>query len=222
MCLKFADGDYYQIVPHTTLHASVPHGVIEYYEGKNHIHARVPRVMAESGYEPALIETEEFIEYMENSDNQLTIRIRHIRGADIVLISDSFDPDKTTATELIAEINNKLEYDGAKNPYIIGFFYSNVLPYQSDYKSAVKEAFGQRFIDVEEILKTPVLSEHSEMIVSSIALDLLRQKATSNDILTIAHDKYPECMLKDETHFNDKGRYAAAKIIIKEAMKNGI
>lgn len=222
VCLKFADGDYYQIVPHTTLRASVPYGVIEYYEEKNHIHAIVPRVMAESGYEPALFETQEFIENTESSDNQSNIRISHIRGADIVMISNNFDPDKTSPTELIAEINNKLEYYGAKNPYITGFFYSSLLPYQSDYKAIVKEAFGQRFIDVEEILKTPVLSEHSELIVSSIAFDLIRQKPTEEDILKIMHKEYPDCIMQDERNFNDKGRYAVAKTIIKEAMNNGI
>lgn len=52
--IRFADGDYYQIIPYTPLHASVPYGILQYQEDKNKIYAQVPRVMAKTDYEPTL------------------------------------------------------------------------------------------------------------------------------------------------------------------------
>lgn len=43
--IRFADGDYYQIVPHTRLYASIPYISIDYWENKNTIHAKIPRLM---------------------------------------------------------------------------------------------------------------------------------------------------------------------------------
>ena len=220
--VRFADGDYYQIVPYTPLHASIPYAVIEYNEDKNKIKAKVPRVMAESGYEPTVSDVIEFIENVQNEDNPSVIYMRHICGSDIILINDRLKPNEFTPVELVAQIHDKIQYYGANNPFIAGFFHSSVNIYQKEYKASLKETFNQRYIDVEEILKTPVVSEYSEMIVSSIVFDLIRQKPASDDILKITHGEYPECILQDETHFNEKGRYAAAKIIIKEAIHNGI
>ena len=220
--VRFADGDYYQIVPYTPLHASIPYAVIQYNEDKNKIKAKVPRVMAEIGYEPAVSDVIEFMEDVQNQNNPSVIHMRHIRGSDIILINDRLKPNELPPAELVAQISDKIEYYGANNPFIAGFFHSSVNIYQKEYKATLKETFNQRYIDVEEILKTPVLSEHSEMIVSSIAFDLIRQKPASDDILKITHGEYPECIMQDETHFNEKGRYAAAKIILKEAIHNGI
>ena len=43
--VHFADGDRYQIVPRTPLHACVPRIAVCYSENKNMIFAQVPRVM---------------------------------------------------------------------------------------------------------------------------------------------------------------------------------
>ena len=43
--IQFANGDYYQIVPHTHLRASAPYFSVDYWENKNTIHAKIPRVM---------------------------------------------------------------------------------------------------------------------------------------------------------------------------------
>lgn len=43
--IRFANGDYYQIVPHTLLFASKPCAGIDYWENKNTIYAKIPRVM---------------------------------------------------------------------------------------------------------------------------------------------------------------------------------
>ena len=220
--IRFADGDYYQIVPHTHLHASVPYGVIEYSENKNKLHARVPRVMAEIGYESAVTETMEFINDVTSNQNTSSVYIRHISGADIILIGDCPEQNQISLKELVTHIHDIIEYYRAKNPYITGLFHSNGNICQENLKAVLKEHFPQKYIDVEEILKTPVWSEHSEMIVSSIAIDLLGQKAMDSDVIRIAQHKYPECIMQDETHFNEKGCYAAAKIIVREAIKNDI
>ena len=117
-------------------------------------------------------------------------------------------------------ITDKIEYVGADNPYIAGFFHSRELSEQYNYKCAIKETFGNRYIDVETILKTPVLSQNSDMIVSSIAFDMLKLKPTSDDILMIAHDEYPSYIMQDDTHFNENGYKLAAKIILKEAVNH--
>lgn len=220
--IQFADGDYYQILPYTHLRASVPYGVIEYSENKNQLYAKVPRVMAEIGNEVGVTEVTEFINDVTSVQNTSSVYIRHISGADIILIGDAPEQDSITAEELATHINDIIEYYRAKNPYITGLFHSNGNACQENLKAVLKEHFAQKYIDVEEILKTPVWSEHSKMIVSSIGIDLLRQKATDSDIIRIAHNEYPECMLQDESHFNEKGCYAAAKIIVREAIKNGI
>ena len=41
----FADGDRYQIIPRTPLHASIPRIAVSYSENKNTIFGQVPRVM---------------------------------------------------------------------------------------------------------------------------------------------------------------------------------
>ena len=47
--VHFADGDRYQIVPRTPLHARVPRIAVCYSENKNTIFAQVPRVMGRCG-----------------------------------------------------------------------------------------------------------------------------------------------------------------------------
>lgn len=219
--IRFADGDYYQIVPNTSLKASVPYGALSYYENKNQIIAQVPRVMAESNYVPALHEIEEFISSVDSNENRLPIRIRHINGADIILISNNIDISNITPYELIEHINRKIEYFGAENPYISGFFHVDEIPEHNEYYMAVKETFGKKFIDVEAVLKTPILSKHSKQIISSVVFDTLRERPTHNDILLIAHNEYPERIMQDETHFNKKGCQAAARVILKEVYNIG-
>ena len=220
--LRFADGDYYQIVPHSLLQASVPHGDIVYSENKNLIYGLVPRVMSEYGYEPMVNEVMELIEEMQDDKKEPAVCIRHIGKADIIMTGSSFDTDQVTSSQLTAQISDMIEYYNAKAPFIAGFFHSSADPAELHYKKALKNAFGSRFIDVEEILKTPVYSEHSKMIISSIAIDLLRQKASADDIRNAFIHHYPECILLDETHFNEKGCYAAARAIVKEINKNVI
>lgn len=218
--IRFADGDYYQVVPHTPLKAQTPFGVLDYCENKNKIIAQVPRVMGKSDYEPALNEMTAFIESVDSADNNHLVRIHHINGADIVLIGNSIDTGNITSEELVERINRKIEYIGAENPYLSGLFHTDEMPEQNEYLAAVKSAFGEKFIDVEEILKTPVLSKHSGMIVSSVAFELIKQRTTKDDILAIAHNEYPKCIMQDMTHFNEKGCYAAAKILLKEIFKH--
>ena len=43
--IQFSDGDRYQIVPHSDLHASIPYASVDYWENKNTIYARIPRIM---------------------------------------------------------------------------------------------------------------------------------------------------------------------------------
>lgn len=219
--IRFTDGDYYQIVPDTLLKASVPYDVLSYYENKNQIIAQVPRAMVESNYVPALNEIEEFVSSVDSKDNKLPIRIRHIYGADIIMISNNIDISNITPYELIEQINGKIEYFGTENPYISGFFHVDEIPEHNEYYMAVKETFEKKFIDVEALLKTPILSKHSEQIISSVAFDMLRERPTHNDILLIAHNEYPERIIQDETHFNKKGCQAVARVILKEVYNIG-
>ena len=76
---------------------------------------------------------------------------------------------------------------------------------------------GDYFIDVQKILKTPVFDNATGDVISSIAFDKLRQKPTSEDILSVIDGQYPVCIMQDETHFNDKGLKLVAQTILQEA-----
>ncbi len=104
--IRFADGDYYQIVPYTPLHACIPYGVINYCENKNLIRARVPRVMAKSGYEPAINEIMEMITNSESGDITESVQIKHIKEADIIVINNNSDITSLTPSGLVGYIKN--------------------------------------------------------------------------------------------------------------------
>ena len=213
--IRFSDGDYYQIVPNTPLKAKVPMGVLSYCENKNQIIAQVPRVMKESDYCPALNELEAFIACVDSEDNERPIQIRHINDKEIVLIGN-IHTNSTTPDELIERIERMADFIGAESPYVSGFFHVDEISEQNSYYEAVRETYGDRFIDVETILKTPVYGKGSEMVVSSVAFGLLKQEPSCTDILSIIHNEYPERIMNDNTHFNEKGCEAAARAIIKE------
>lgn len=218
--IRFSDGDYYQIVPNTPLKAKVPIGVLSYSENKNRIVAQVPRVMKESDYCPALNELEAFIDCIDSEENEHPVQIRRISDKAIVLIGN-IDTNNTTPTELIERIERMAEFVGAEEPYVAGFFHVDELSEQHLYYDTVKETFGERFVDVEAILKTPVYGKDSETVVSSVVFDLLKQRPSRNDILSIIHNEYPERIIEDETHYNEKGCQAAAKVIVKEVFNIG-
>lgn len=218
--IRFSDGDYYQIVPNTPLKAKVPLGVLSYCENKNQIIAQVPRVMKESDYCPALNELEAFIASVDSEENERPVQIRRINDKAIVLIGN-IDTNSTTPDELIERINHMAEFVGEDSPYVSGFFHVDEIPGQNEYYEAIKESFGERFVDVEAILKTPVYGKDSETVVSSIAFDILKQRADRNDIMSIIHNECPERVMQDETHFNNNGCQAAARVILKEVFNIG-
>lgn len=218
--IRFADGDYYQIVPNTSIKVCVPYGVLSYSADSNTIIAQVPRVMAESDYIPSLNELESFIKCIDSENTKHPVQIRRINDKYIVLIGN-IDTNNTTPTELIEQIIHMAEYVGAENPYVSGFFHIDELPEQTAYYEAVKNTFGKRFIDIEAILKTPVYARNSETIVSSVVFDLLKQRPTKNDILCIIHNEYPERIMSNNTHFNNFGCSAAARVILKEVFDLG-
>ena len=218
--IRFSDGDYYQIVPDTPLKAQVPEGVLSYCENKNRIVAQVPRVMKESGYVPALNELEAFIACIDSEDNERPLRIRRIKDKAIILIG-KIDVSDTTPADVIEGMERMAEFVGAESPYAAGFFHTDELTEQSFFYEKVKETYGDRFVDIEAILKTPVYAKDSETIVSSVAFEMLKQIPDRNDILRIAHSEYPDRIMKDETHFNENGCHAAARIILKEVYNIG-
>ena len=213
-------GDYYQIVPNTPLKAKIPMGVLSYCENKNQIIAQVPRVMEESDYCPALNELEAFIVCIDSEDNERPVQIRRINNKAIVLIGN-IDTANTTQNELLERIERMAEFVGAESLYVAGFFHADEIPEQASYYEAVKGTYGDRFIDVETILKTPVYGKDSETIVSSVIFDLLKQRPSRDDILSIIHNEYPDRIMQDETHYNEKGCQAAARVILKEVFNIG-
>lgn len=218
--IRFSDGDYYQIVPNTPLKAKVPMGVLSYCENKNQIIAQVPRVMKESDYCPALNKLEAFIACVDREENERPVQIRRINDKAIIMIGN-IDTDNTTPTELIECIEHMAEFVGAGSPYICGFFHVDEIPEQACYYETVKGTYGDRFIDVETILKTPVYGKDSETIVSSVAFDLLKQRPNRDDILSIIYNEYPERIMNDNTHYNENGCQAAARVILKEVFNIG-
>lgn len=218
--IRFADGDYYQIVPDTPLKAKVPLGVLSYCENKNRIFAQVPRVMADNDYLPALNELELYIASVDSNENERPVQIRLINDKALVLIGN-IDTGSTAPAELFERIERMAEFVGTESPYVSGFFHADELPEQNEYYTALKEYFGEKFIDAKVTLKTPVYARDSETVVSSVTFDLLRQRPNRNDILSIIHNEYPERILQDKTHFNEKGCEAAARVLLKEVFNIG-
>ena len=64
-------------------------------------------------------------------------------------------------------------------------------------------------------MKEPVYSENHELI-SCKALQIAGIEPTEQDLKRIAFSKYPECILYDETHFNNLGYEIIASILTKE------
>ncbi len=206
--LHFADGDIYTIVPFTKLHALLPFNCIGYHEHKNDIVGIVPRVMAKSGYIPFTDKLAEFISDFQSENTFISVEGIQEK---VILFVRNFQSGVSTE-ELIQNIKNTAENYGTEVYYVTGFFYDNI----DNYHSVMKNAFGKYFIDVQKILKTPVFENTSDKIISSIAFDQLNQTPSVTDILSIEHGEYPDCILLDETHFNDKGLHLVARTILQE------
>ena len=151
-----------------------------------------------------------FISEADGDNSNRFSRLLYIHEQDIVIL-ENIDTERTTPAELIDSVRNRLEYYGIEAPYAAGFFHADERPEYGDYLAAAKEYFGEKFIDVETILKTLVYKDGD--IVSSTAMNLLKVTPTADDIALIADNKYPGYIQKDETHFNKNGCYAAAKVI---------
>ena len=206
--LRFADGDNYTVVPFTKLHAMLPFNCIGYHEHKNDIVGVVPRVMAKNDYIPFTDELAEFIGDFQ-SENRL-IGVKRIPDTDILLVRDV--ESGISAEELVQNIRNTAENYGIKVFYVSGFFYDT----PDSYHTVMETAFGKYFIDVQKILKTPVFENTSDKIISGIAFDKLHLTPSVTDILSIQNGEYPDCILLDETHFNDKGLQLVAQTILQE------
>ena len=133
----------------------------------------------------------------------------------------NIDTTSTTPTELIERIEHMAEFVGADEPYVSGFFHADEMPEQASYYETVRETYGDKFIDVETILKTPVYDKDSETVVSSVVFDLLKQRPNRDDILSIIHNEYPERIMQDNIHFNENSCEAAARTILKEVLNIG-
>lgn len=204
--IRFADGGNYQIIPDTPIKIQRLKGTEYYPKYPNIFEANVPRRMKI----PDLSGLMMFISEADGDNSNRFSRFLYIHEQDIVIL-ENIDTERITPAELIDSVRNRLEYYGIEAPYAAGFFHADERPEYGDYLAAAKEYFGEKFIDVETILKTPVYKDGD--IVSSTAMNLLKVTPTADDIALISDNKYPGYIQKDETHFNKNGCYAAAKVI---------
>ena len=212
--IRFADGDYYQVTPCTAVKATVPHEMPLYHRHMNRIIAQVPRVMGYRDFIPGILVLRETIAKMEGPENDKLLRVCAIGFTDVVLISDCIDTNTVTPADLVARINAVAESSEADFVFVAGLFHADELPWQAEYIEAVRTAFQERFIDVEANLKTIVFDTNHNNIVASGAIDMLRIPPTEEDLLNILHHEYISGMMEDTTHFNDKGCYAAARMLL--------
>ena len=202
----FADGDVYTAVPFTKLHAVLPLRCIGYHEQKNEIVGMIPRVMAENRYIPFADTLAEFLGEFQNDSSPVTMYA--VERCSVIFVRRC-----TSVDDLVRNIRNTAANYGLKTYFVTGFFHDD--PQQ--YSAVIRNIFGDYFIDVQKILKTPVFDNATGDVISSIAFDKLRQKPTSEDILSVIDGQYPVCIMKDETHFNDKGLKLVAQTILQEA-----
>lgn len=217
--IRFWDGGYFQILPDTPVKALIPYEMPLYSKDKNRITVQVPRMMGYKNHIPGILVMQELVTLMDDANNQMLMRSRQVTGTDIIMIANHFDTNNITPSAMVEQISTIVLHSEAEAVYVTGFLHADEKTEQEPYREAVRTAFRSGFIDAEAILKTPVMVAYSNELICTRATDALRHIPNAEDVLAILHHEYIACMLEDETHFSEKGSYAAAKVILQEVFR---
>ncbi len=216
VAIEMADGDYYQIAPYSCFDVSLP--IALSYDKGQEICCQVPKIMKRKSCKSTHEQILEFIRYAYDKGNTVPVRIRNFCNLDIVIVNNHLDHHQISCEQLLKIIEKKLDCFDSENYIIIGFNHTtgslqNTL--QSNYNAAVREVFEEHFFDLENNMKELIYSENNELI-SSKALQIADIEPSLNDLKRIALLQYPNCILSENTHFNNIGYDIIAQILKKE------
>ena len=214
---ELADGDRYQVAPYSEFNVKMPCAITN--DRSREIIGQVPRIMRRKSYKSIKKQILDYIKAVYSDKNHAPVRIRNFGNLDIMIVNNSLDHDCIGSDELLNILAKKADCFDSENYIIIGFNHtigSSQNHWQTEYNTAIREVFGERLFDLESYMKEPVYSDNHELI-SSKALQMAGIEPTEHDLQRIALSEYPECILYDETHFNDTGYDIVAEILAKEA-----
>ena len=220
--IVLSDGDCYQIAPYSCFDVGLP--VALSYDRGREICCQVPRIMRRKNCKSTKEQILEFIKSVYSSKNTAPVRIRNFGNLDIMIVSNSLARNCISSDELLNTIAKKADCFDSENYIIIGFNHamgSSQIEWQDEYNTAIREVFADRFFDLEGYMKEPVYSENHDLI-SSKALQIAGIEPIEQDLQRIALLEYPECILNDDTHFNDIGYGIVAEILTKEVKSYAI
>ena len=217
VAIELADGDRYQIAPYSEFNVKMPYAITN--DRSREIIGQVPRIMRRKNCKSTKEQLLDYIKAVYSEKNHAPVRIRNFGNLDILTVNNSLDHNCIGSEELLNILAKKADCFDSENYIIIGFTHTQEASqngWQTDYNAAIRDVFEERLFDLEGYMKEPVYSENHDLI-SSKALQIAGIEATENDLQRIVLSEYPECILYDETHFNDLGYDIIATILAKEA-----
>lgn len=216
VAIELADNDYYQIAPYS--HFDVKHPITLSYDKGREICCQVPKIMRRKTCKSTKEQILDFIKSVYSNNNTVPVRIRNFDNLDIITVNNQLDHNRISSEQLLNIIGEKADCFDSENYIIIGFNHtlgSSQDSWQSDYNAAIRQVFEDHFFDLESYMKELIYSENNELI-SCKALQIANIEPSENDLQRIVLLQYPECILSDDTHFNDTGYDIIAQILTKE------
>lgn len=216
VAIELADGDCYQIAPYSDFNVKLPY-VLSNDRGRE-ICCQIPKIMRRKTCKSTKEQILDFVKSVYSSKNVVPVRIRNFGKLDIMMVNNSLAYNCINSEQLVNILEKKADCFDSENYIIIGFNHtlgSSQDSWQAEYNAAIREVFENRFFDLESYMKEPIYSKNNELIFSK-ALQIAGIKPTEQDLQRIALSEYPECILYDDTHFNDLGNDIVAEILTKE------
>lgn len=216
VAIELADGDRYQIAPYSEFNVKMPYVLTN--DRSSEIIGQVPRIMRRKSCKSIKEQLHDYIKAVYSDQNHAPVRIRNFGNLDILIVNNSLSHDCIGSDELLNILKRKADCFDSENYIIIGFNHTTgslQSIWQADYNAAIREVFGEHFFDLENCMKEPVYSDDHEL-VSCKALQIAGIETTEQDLKRIALSEYPECILHDDTHFNNLGYEIIATILAEE------
>ena len=218
--IELSDGDRYQIAPYSCFNVGLP--VVLSYDRGHEICCQVPRIMRRKSCKSTKQQILDYIKSVYDEKNIVWVRIRNFGKIDIMMVNNSLAHHCISSDKLLNILAKKCDCFDSENYIIIGFNHTmgpSKDDRQAEYNGAIRELFKEHFFDLEGYMKEPVYSENQDLI-SCKALQIAGINPTEEDLQRIALSEYPDCIMYDDTHFNDTGYNIIAEILLKEVENN--
>lgn len=227
-CVKvvFSDGAVLFATANSILKVNLPIMKSEPYDDKNLIVGQIERAKYEIISERSLYhkQEEEICQLMDSFyslDSNAIAKIGSFGEFNVLCINENIDHNTLNTEEFLAQINGMIENYGLFNYVITGMFDCSENPWKSTYKSALREQFGLRYLDVEEYAKIPIFNNNGNSICSSAILKLYQLVPDESDIAQIARHYYPVKIRSADGKYSEYFYMFSAMMITKRAQELG-